>query len=157
MGEGLERRGLLADGRAEGVDDAAATGLLMLLARLQRCPKNALDVAEFLHPRRDRFQAVLDQLLNSPAACRPEQLGDVPERESRRLGGSDEAEPMNVFLRVEAVVRGGAASGLQDALPLLVPHGRGRDACRLCQLTDREEPSHASSLKDIERRFKVGW
>jgi len=86
------------------VDDFTAPGARVSLTLREGCPQHLLDVAELLHPLADLFEAVFYQVLDGATRGRPKELRHVVQREASRLGGADEAQPLEVARRVEPVV-----------------------------------------------------
>ena len=74
---------LRACGGAEGVDDTAAAGRLVILASRERCLENSLDMAQILHPRRHLFKPLLNAPLDLATGRGLEKLGHVIEGEAR--------------------------------------------------------------------------
>ncbi len=103
-GRGLQLLGLGVRGGAERVDDSAAPRPLVLAALAKRGLEHPLHVTQLLQTRRHRLEPVFDEILDSMAVGWAEELHDILQRKAGGLGGSDEAQALNVFLCVEPVV-----------------------------------------------------
>ncbi len=156
-GDYLQLRGLGARRGAERVDDSAAPRLLMLAALAKSGLEHSLHVTQLLQTRRYRLEPLFDQVLDSMAVGRAKQLRDILQRKARGLGGSNEAQALNVCRCVEPVVGARTASRLQDTLALVVANGRCGNADNARQLSDSQERlGHARDVPDLEPRFKPG-